>query len=77
VTDQELAELRYLIRKATGMHPMRLAGCVGKVGYETRSDAEKAIRPHKRGVISAYRCWSCHRWHVGTRKKHFHAKEKS
>lgn len=67
MTPREMAELRYLLRVATRNRSKVLAMCSGKVAYQTRSDAELAIRPHKRGEVRSYRCHICHAWHVGTR----------
>lgn len=51
-----------------------LAGCSGKVGYETPKQAKAAIRGLKRRKLSEaealvpYHCLWCHDWHIGRKQ---------
>lgn len=62
---REWTELKFLAREVMREREMEVSACSGKVKYQTRSEAMLAIRPHKRGMVAAYRCPVCHHWHCG------------
>lgn len=56
-----------------------LSVCVGKVAYETKGEALRAIahmqkrHPKKRrDPMTVYRCPVCHQWHQGHQAPKFH-----
>lgn len=65
---EDLAELKALLWDIARKRETELSGCSGKVGYLTRSDAIRAIRPHKRRFVHPYRCPICNHWHAGGAK---------
>lgn len=64
MTDSEVSELAYLVRRDANA---RLSRCSGKEGFHSRGDALRAVSWRgKRAGAHAYRCTFCARWHLGT-----------
>ena len=67
MTTSELAELKWLLRKAMARRSDRNSQCLGKQAFDNRVDAQRTIRSQRlKAVCVVYRCPFCDRWHAGS-----------
>jgi hypothetical protein len=76
MTAADLAELKILAFEMKRARERRLMECTGKHAFETRSDAQRAIRQRLRRKAEPFRCTVCSAWHVGGRE-HARRREKA
>ncbi len=65
MSDEDLAELRSLLKKALSPKAPSVYVCQGKFPHASRKAALYAQRTFEFGRVAPYHCEFCKAWHVG------------